>query len=81
MNGPLCPLLFGTTTHVHPWYPVRHLVLTGTYVLHIFLTGMHTLLAGMHTLLASMHTLLAGMHMFMYVFLAHTGMDLLFEIC
>jgi hypothetical protein len=76
MNDPLCPLLFGTTTHAHPQHPVRHSVLTGACVLHLFLTDIHTLLAGMHMF---MHIFLA--HTGMYVFLAHMGGYLLFEIC
>jgi hypothetical protein len=51
-------------------------VLTGTYALHLLLTGMNILLAGMHMF---MYIFLA--HTGMYVFLAHTGGYLFFEIC
>ena len=89
MSDPMFPVLFGTTTHVHPQHPERHSVLAGTYMLHLFLAGTHALhlfLAGTHALhlfLTDLHMLLAltGMHTFMYVSLAHTGRYLLFEIC
>jgi hypothetical protein len=60
-------------------------VLTGTYALHLLLTGMNILLAGMHMF---MYIFLAhtGMYVFLahtgiYMFLAHTGGYLFFEIC